>query len=385
MNKKNITFLDLAGHDFPGGCEKYFSILAKHFSSKNIVYFVESTQYVSFMERFYHILSGHRVGTIDYVKRDIGKGKIINLSFLSLFPFSNENRKIRSILNLSDIIYSKNEFQELLLLYYLLGKKKFSEKVIIGIHSAIFVPESVRGVWKFIHDLQYNSLIYKKFLKSAKFIHTINSDDEIRINSYYEVDKNKIKYIPYFIDWKTVLSKRRNNKKFIILWAGRLTLQKGIDRLNLIIDALLEDKASSNIEFWIAGGGEDLETVRKLEKKYKNVKFLGFIDNILKLYPKVNLAIVTSYFETFGYNVLEPQSFGIPVVCFDIEGPRDIVLQSKTGYLVKDNNEFIVRVNNIYMNKTKLINSKRIFNMINKRFSKEKIIEEMERKLLTND
>lgn len=107
----NIIFLDLAGQGFPGGCEKYFSILANHFSEKNKVYFVESKQYVDFMERFYHILSGHKVGTIDYVKRDIGKGKRINLSFSALFPFSNENRKIKSILNLSDVIYSKNEFQ----------------------------------------------------------------------------------------------------------------------------------------------------------------------------------------------------------------------------------------------------------------------------------
>ena len=373
-----IVFLDLAGPDFPGGCEKYFSILSNYFSAQNEVYFLQSKQYVGLMEHFYHILSGHKVGTIDYIKRDIGKSTRINLSFSVLLPFSRKNGEIKSILNSSDVIYSKNEFQELLLLYYLLGRKKFSKKVVIGVHSAIFVPKSVKGVWKFVHELQYNSYFYKKFLNSAKSIHTINRDDEFRINEYYGVNKSKIKYIPYFIDWKISSPKKVANKKFIILWAGRLTQQKGLDRLTDIISELSKNKIFNNLEFWIAGGGEEIELITKLVKKYKNVRYLGYVNNLTNLYPKIDLSIVTSYFETFGYNVLEPQSFGIPVISFNIEGPRDIIKNTVTGNLVNSKEEFIKSIIVIYKHK-KNFNKKKISELMRIKFSKQKLLLDLEK------
>lgn len=377
-----IAFIDFAGPDFPGGCEKYFSILANHFSSKNDVKFIEFKKYVQFMEFFYHFLSGHKIGNIDYVKRDIGKSERINVRASILIPFSEDYKKIKKILEDSDLIYSKNEFQELLFLYVLLGKKNFSKKIIIGIHSSIFIPNNIRGIWKIIHDIQYNSIFYKIFLNSAKSIHVINKDYKEKIHKTYGVDKKNIIYIPYFIDWKTTISKKNINEKFVVFWGGRLTQQKGLERLFEIINNLSEFRIFNKIEVWIAGGGEQESQVQMLSKKYLNVKYLGFVVDVLAIYSKADLSIVTSFFETFGYNVLEPQSFGTPVVAYDIEGPRDIIENGRTGFLVKDTNEFIDSIIKILNNPNKFSRNI-IYKIINEKFSKEKILKSMEKKLFT--
>lgn len=377
-----IGLFILTGSDFPGGCEKYFSILANHFSSKNKVYFIQSEQYVSLMERFYHIMVGHKVGTIDWVKRDIGKGVRINLQFSVLLPFSKENRKIKSILDSSDFIYSKNEFQELLLLYLFLGKKDYCEKVIVGVHTPIFVSQATNGLWKMIHNMQYNSFFYRMFLKNCKLIHVVNSDYIKLINNYYKIDKKKIIWIPNPIEWETNYSDATSSK-FNIVWLGRLSKQKGIDRLSSIIEILSKKKYFTDLNFLIGGEGEEKREIEKLAKKYKNVTYLGFVKNIESVYKKSDISIFTAYFDTFAHAVLEPQSFGVPVVSYDMSGPNDIVINNKTGYLVNTENEFAEAIIKLYLKKSasiKEFNSfrKEIFKLINKKFSKGLIFKRLE-------
>ena len=47
---------------------------------------------------------------------------------------------------------------------------------------------------------------------------------------------------------------------------------------------------------------------------------------------------MTSYFEGFGMVLIEAQSYALPTISFDIAtGPRDIIEDDKSGYLIKDN------------------------------------------------
>lgn len=384
-----LVFFDLTGVNYPGGCEKYLATLVKYFSSEYKVTFLESRQYFTFIEYLYHFLSGYKVGSVSFQKRDIGNTVICNIPFLFLVPFTKSYRKVKKLLEDADIVYAKNEFQELAILYYFLGRKKYQHKVVVGVHTAIFVPDTVRGVWKFIHDKLYKNAFYKLFLHSAKYIHVPNSGYVSSISTYYNVSKNKIIYIPYFIDWKTKSPVKQKKRKFTILWSGRLTQQKGLDRLKNIIEQLSFLKIFNNIEFIIAGEGDEKKVITDLVEKYKNIRYLGFIKDMAALYQQADLCIVTSYFETFGYNALEPQSFGIPVVSFNIDGPRDILLQSKTGYLVEDEKEFVGKVCSIFNSgrdeKGKLLSDEEIFIATNQRFSKNNILKKIQEELLIND
>lgn len=68
------------------------------------------------------------------------------------------------------------------------------------------------------------------------------------------------------------------------------------------------------------------------------VHYLGHItdDLVLKIiYNSVDVMVVPSRTESFGQTASEAQACGTPVVCFDVCGLKDIVLQEITGYLVK--------------------------------------------------
>ena len=150
-------------------------------------------------------------------------------------------------------------------------------------------------------------------------------------------------------------------------------------KLKKIITLLSKLKNFNNLNFFIAGQGQNV--IEDMLDQYENIKFLGYVKNMNELYQKVDLAIVTSYFETFGYSVLEPQSYGVPVIAFDIIGPRDIIIDSKTGFLVKKNNEFANKVQSFSNNTVKLLHRKDIFNLINNKFSKKKILDRMNKEL----
>lgn len=375
----NIVFFDLAGPNYPGGCEKYFANLTSHFSSTNKTIFIYSTQFCKFIDYLYHFILGSKLGSVQYVKRDIGKTVKFDMGISSLIGFTKNNQQIKKILNEADIIYAKNEFQELMLLYILLGKRQYAQKVIIGVHSAIFVPDIIKGIWKSIHDFQYKSFLYKTFLQSANSIHIINSDYKNLLVHTYNVNRGKIVYIPYFIDWNTQIKETERKKSFTILWAGRLTQQKGVDRLQKIIEDLSIDKNFDQLEILIAGQGDI--NIEQILNKYNNVKFLKYVHNMNKIYKKIDLAIVTSYFETFGYNVLEPQSYGIPVIAFDIVGPRDIIIDGKTGYLVKTTAEFVEKIKLFCQKNNTILSKDQIYQIINKHFSKTSILQKLDQEL----
>ena len=383
-----IVFFDLASIDYPGGCEKYFAILAKYMSHKNNILSIGLKHFNDLMNYVYRVIRGTQLVEISYVKRDIGTTKKLNMTFSSLIPFTSGYVVVKKKLENADLIYSKNEFQELLILICFLRKRKYSEKVIVGVHTSIFISNEINGVWKFVHNFQYKSFLYKYFLNSAKKIHVINSNDSKLLQEKYLISEDKIKYIPYFIDWKTNdnLKKQYDNnrtKNLKILWAGRITQQKGIDRLELVIEKLSLLKEFEKIEIQIAGEGEGEKVVRELSEDYKNVKYVGFVTDLFPLYRDIDLAIVTSYFETFGYNVLEPQSLGIPVISYDIAGPRDIIWNNKTGFLVKNDQEFVDKILDIYRNRYILLSNKEIRKYINLKFSKKRMLKEIDQ-LFTN-
>jgi glycosyltransferase involved in cell wall biosynthesis len=382
-----IIIYDLAGYDTVGGCEKYLSILADHFSINNKVTFLSSKHFVFFLRCFYFVLTlgKSKFSPAQTTKRNIGKTSLGEVTIMSLIPFFPQNKRIKKLLRSADIIYAKNEFQDLFTLYYLLGKKQYSQKVIVGTHTAIFVPTVAVSLWKTIHDLLYNGFLYKKFLVYAKLIHVPNSDYINMISDFYGVNKEKIVYIPYFIDWKTNLVNKKEINKFRILWAGRISEQKGLDRLKNIIDLLSKYKSFEDMEIVIAGHG-GIDFVNELKGKYKNINHLGLVSDMYNLYQSIDICMVTSYWETFGYNALEPQSFGLPVISFEIAGPRDIIINDKTGYLVKNEKDFVDKIIKLYENSRVNNNifykmKKYAYDNSNSEFSKDNIFIKLETKL----
>lgn len=382
-----IALFDLAGYDYPGGCEKYFYNLAQYVTSSYESTFYGSRQYKRFMDYVYHILFGRSLDAVVYLARKVGTMRVFDVSFFVLLPFSPSYFRLRKSLLSQDIIYAKNEFQELGLLYWLLGKKAYSQRVIVGMHTPVFLSSHNHGLWEWIHMFQYGSHFYGRFLLHARKIHVLNTDYLALVRDRYGVSRN-IACIPNPIEWKTsfVLSQE---KSFTMVWVGRLTEQKGLDRFAKIISLLSQTPWFNDLRIVIAGDGEKRSMVESWVQRYPSVlSYQGFVTDMELLYQHTDVSLFTAYFDTFAHAVLEPQSFGIPVISYAIPGPNDIIENGKTGYLVSTEEEFVRAVETLYMLKKKTkrrFSSLRryVFQATNKRFAKKKIFSELERMLIT--
>ena len=70
---------------------------------------------------------------------------------------------------------------------------------------------------------------------------------------------------------------------------------------------------------------------------FERVNFLGRIsdDEVKKIYEKSKICLLATEKEGWGLVAMEAQSFGCPVVAFDVPGIKDSVVDGKTGILVK--------------------------------------------------
>jgi len=64
------------------------------------------------------------------------------------------------------------------------------------------------------------------------------------------------------------------------------------------------------------------------------VIFLGYADDVVRLYGAMDLYVLASYREGFPRSAMEAAAMGLPIVATDIRGCRQVVEDGETGFLV---------------------------------------------------
>lgn len=127
----------------------------------------------------------------------------------------------------------------------------------------------------------------------------------------------------------------------ILLNVGRLAAVKG--QKDLIQSMLKISSVLPNARLLIAGDGtseyyEELHKVRDLLNLREYVHFLGRRDDIPLLLNICDIFLFSSYYEGLPGSVIEAIASAKPVVAFDIEAVSDLVIDGKTGTLIKNRN-----------------------------------------------
>jgi glycosyltransferase involved in cell wall biosynthesis/predicted metal-dependent phosphoesterase TrpH len=118
---------------------------------------------------------------------------------------------------------------------------------------------------------------------------------------------------------------------FNILYAGRVTSEKGVD---LLADAFLTARAwEPRLHLQIAGGGPEQE--RLAERVGEDVTFLGWLhgEALARAYANADAFLFPSSTDTFGQVILEAQASGLPVVAVAAGGPLSLIEDDLTGLL----------------------------------------------------
>lgn len=153
---------------------------------------------------------------------------------------------------------------------------------------------------------------------------------ETRINIIY----NGIN-LPIFDQGKREFFYERENEEIIIGNVGRLVKQKG--QKYLIDLAIRLKKKTTNFKILIAGKGKleaELSNLVAKNNLEAHFKFVGFVKDMKGFMQSIDIFILTSIWEGFGYVLVEAMACYRPIVAFDISSNPEIVEHNKTGYLV---------------------------------------------------
>ncbi|MBU1036980.1 glycosyltransferase [Patescibacteria group bacterium] len=195
----------------------------------------------------------------------------------------------------------------------------------------------------------YFQLFFKKAARFAKAIRVVN---QMQVPSFLEklnIPKEKIIYLPsYYID-RDIYFPQNLNKKYDLLFVGRLVKNKGID---LLIKVLLKLKKDlPNFKMAIIGEGhlkKDLEFKINQSIIKENVELLGWLpDNeaLATAYNQAKILLVTSYNEGGPRVGLEAMACGTPVISTKVGVNVDLIKNGENGYLVNwSANDFVNKI-----------------------------------------
>lgn len=93
-----------------------------------------------------------------------------------------------------------------------------------------------------------------------------------------------------------------------------------------------------------------VDVKRKGMQEY--VTFLGYRSDVNKICALSDVLVSASYQEGLPMNMIEAMAVGIPVVCSDIRGQRDLIKDGKNGYLFQlgDSERYCNRLVELYNN-----------------------------------
>ena len=119
-----------------------------------------------------------------------------------------------------------------------------------------------------------------------------------------------------------------------LLYTGRISSDKNLDFLIESVRPVMEHHPDINLI--IAGMGPDLEKMQAAHAGNKKIFFIGNIPNrsLPLVYSAAKLLVFPSETDTFGMSVLESQACGLPALVSHIGGPRNIIRDGETGFVL---------------------------------------------------
>ena len=127
------------------------------------------------------------------------------------------------------------------------------------------------------------------------------------------------------------------DQRVVVIVVSRLVRHKGHPEL-------LAAMESVDAELWVVGDrldtdhGEDLEPYFAASFLGDRLHRLGYREDVPALLAAADIFALPSHFEGLPMSVIEAMLTGLPVVASDIRGPREQVLEGRTGMLVPPRN-----------------------------------------------
>jgi len=129
----------------------------------------------------------------------------------------------------------------------------------------------------------------------------------------------------------------KKSQKPLVIYLGRLQYYKSLHIFIVAAKRIL--KKNPNVEFVIAGEGEEKKKLIAFAKKLEisdQIKFIGKVTEAekLKLFQDAWVFVNPSFMEGWGITTIEANACGVPAVASNVAGLRDAIKNNETGFLV---------------------------------------------------
>ncbi len=161
-------------------------------------------------------------------------------------------------------------------------------------------------------------------------------------------DASKIQFLNKAIDTELFSYKESAKDKLLhqlnvsdginLLYAGRISKDKHLDLLVEIYKNISQKR--SDVNLILVGDGPYFDALKDKMKDFERVFFTGKIPRkeLPEIYSSSDVFVFPSTTDTFGMVVMEAQSCGLPSVVSSVGGPKEILIDGKTGYIVQNGN-----------------------------------------------
>ena len=169
---------------------------------------------------------------------------------------------------------------------------------------------------------------------------------------YYSKNGFDVLHVPNAINLDDFPKKAIKKFKNQIIFAGRLSKEKGID---VLLDTA--KRLSPEYNLHILGTGREEEKVRNMSNSKANVHYLGYQSkqNTISLIRGSDLLIQPSVMEGISSTLLEAMGCETCIIASNVGGNPEIIENNKTGVLVEPNNaeELIEKISYLLMENEK--------------------------------
>lgn len=200
--------------------------------------------------------------------------------------------------------------------------------------------------------LSIKSILFLLAAKKAKHIFWVsNSSFSGYIFHKFFAKKSSVLYNT--INIKSLQEKKNADQckyDYDVVFIGSLIFPKNPQRLINVFRKVVD--ISPSIKIGIVGTGtleEEVKTMCAELNLEKNVTFLGYRNNPLKVLSDAKVMVMTSRWEGTPMCALEAMALGVPIVSTPTDGLKDLIEDGKNGYLSDDDDVLAKKIANIVL------------------------------------
>ena len=175
--------------------------------------------------------------------------------------------------------------------------------------------------------------LFKEKYKVDRTVHIVPTGIDVERFHREKLDAKKI---------NNLKKKLKLKDSPVIIYVGRLAQEKRVETLIEVQSSLVK---KYNAKLLIVGSGPDLESYKKLAKKYKldnSIIFTGAVpwEEVPYYYAVSDIFATASVSETQGLTVIEAMASGLPVVAAHDKAFEGVVIDDLNGKFFKTKREY---------------------------------------------